>query len=336
MHLKGKAVMENLTQQNKKYYNEITVARGIGILLVVLGHALKQTGESGVLDGMLIDIIYSFHMPLFFVLSGFVSVKILEYSTVKEYTKYIKNRAIRLLIPYFVMGILYMPLKYIMNSFAINKYDFSQSWKLILGDNPNTTMWFLYTLFWVSVIALVLLRRSVLLPMLVISAVLSCAAYMFNWNFRIPKYLFFFILGIYIREHYERFIEIGRKKLNVFLVLIVFFDVNMVFYLREGKGAFITSISGTILCMWFALWIVENHRKSYGALKSLGDASMDIYILSDPVQTVSRLILWNILHLTNILVIILCFTLGVGISFIAAKYILRRFRIFRILLFGEC
>lgn len=328
--------MENLTQQNKKYYNEITVARGIGILLVVLGHALKQTGERGVFTNMPVSMIYSFHMPLFFVLSGFVSVKILEYSTVKEYTKYIKNRAIRLLIPYFVMGILYMPLKYVMNSFAINKYDFSQSWRLILGDNPNTTMWFLYTLFWVSVIALILLRRSVLLPMLVISAVLSGSAYIFSWNFKIPKYLFFFIFGIYIREHYESFIELRRKKLNIFLVFIVFFCVNMVFYLRDGRGAFVTSISGTILCMWFALWIVENNKKSYDTLKSLGDASMDIYILSDPVQTVSRLILWNILHIPNILVIILCFILGTGMSFVAAKYILRRFKVFRILLFGEC
>ena len=135
--------MENSTQQNKKYYNEITIAKGIGILLVVLGHALKQTGVSNVPRNALISIIYSFHMPLFFVLSGFVSVKILQYSKMTEYINYIKSRATRLLIPYFVMGILYMPLKYFMNRFAINPYDFSQSWKLILGDNPNTTMWFL-------------------------------------------------------------------------------------------------------------------------------------------------------------------------------------------------
>lgn len=129
--------MENSTQQNKKYYNEITIAKGIGILLVVLGHALKQTGVSNVPGNALISIIYSFHMPLFFVLSGFVSVKILQYSKMTEYINYIKSRAARLLIPYFVMGILYMPLKYFMNRFAINPYDFSQSWKLILGDNPE-------------------------------------------------------------------------------------------------------------------------------------------------------------------------------------------------------
>lgn len=70
--------------------------------------------------------------------------------------------------------------------------------------------------------------------------------------------------------------------------------------------------------------------KSYGVLKSLGDASMDIYILSDPVQTVSRLALWNILHMPNVLVIMLCFVSGTGISFIAAKYILRRFKVFQV------
>ena len=321
--------MENSTQQNKKYYNEITIAKGIGILLVVLGHALKQTGVSNVPRNALISIIYSFHMPLFFVLSGFVSVKILQYSKMTEYINYIKSRATRLLIPYFVMGILYMPLKYFMSRFAINPYDFSQSWKLILGDNPNTTMWFLYTLFWVSVIALILLRRSVLLPMLIISAILSCTAFIFNWSFRIPKYLFFF------RDHYEKFIEIRKNKLIFILVAITFIICNIVNY-QMGRGEFITSVSGTILCMWFSLWLVEKNVKSYGVLKSLGDASMDIYILSDPVQTVSRLALWNILHMPNVLVIMLCFVSGTGISFIAAKYILRRFKVFRILLFGEC
>ena len=80
-----------------------------------------------------------------------------------------------------------------------------------------------------------------------------------------------------------------------------------------GRGEFITSVSGTILCMWFSLWLVEKNVKCYGVLKSLGDASMDIYILSDPVQTVSRLALWNILHMPNVLVIMLCFVSGTGI-----------------------
>mgnify|MGYP003374954817 FL=1 len=156
--------MEKNIQAKKKIYHEITIAKGIGILLVVLGHAMKQTGMTDQLTAGLIQLIYSFHMPLFFVLSGFVSVKILDYGKKEEIFPYIRNRAIRLLIPYFVMGILYMPLKFLLSRFARNPYDFTSAWKLIIGENPNTTMWFLFTLFWVSVIALILVRKAVLLP----------------------------------------------------------------------------------------------------------------------------------------------------------------------------
>lgn len=43
----------------------LDAARGIGILLVIVGHALAR--------GFVFDVIYAFHMPLFFFLSGVVS-----------------------------------------------------------------------------------------------------------------------------------------------------------------------------------------------------------------------------------------------------------------------
>ena len=57
-------------------------------------------------------------------------------------------------------------------------------------------------------------------PMLIASAILSCTAFIFNWSFRIPKYLFFFILGIYIRDHYDKFTEIRKNKL-IFILLAI-------------------------------------------------------------------------------------------------------------------
>ena len=47
------------TGMEKKRLEYIDIARGIGIVLVVLGHCLSQ------LDGSLRTFIYSFHMPLF-------------------------------------------------------------------------------------------------------------------------------------------------------------------------------------------------------------------------------------------------------------------------------
>ncbi len=328
--------MENVTGQSGKYYNEITIARGIGILLVVLGHAMKQTGVTNSVVSVLDQVIYSFHMPLFFVLSGFVSVKILRYSKVEERVGYIKNRAVRLLIPYFVIGILYMPLKYFLSRFARNSYDFSSAWMLIFGENPNTTMWFLYTLFWVSVITVVFVRKRILLPVLASSAVLSALAFYFDWGIRIPEYLFFFILGIYLREHYESFLKLEKNNLYITAMALLFLGGNVLLYFSLNIAGFVTSVAGTALCVLLSTYMNGRGKGgTYSLLSNLGGSSMDIYILSDPIQTVIRLIFWNILHVPNVLVIIVCFLFGVGGSAVLARYIIRRFRIFRILLFGE-
>ena len=50
--------------------------KGVGILLVVLGHAINGTraanANAGALADFVFDWIYCFHMPLFFSISGFM------------------------------------------------------------------------------------------------------------------------------------------------------------------------------------------------------------------------------------------------------------------------
>ena len=65
-------------KNRSKRYTEVDIARGIGILFVVLGHSIKQTGVQAGWIRILTYIIYSFHMPLFFCLSGFVSARLLR------------------------------------------------------------------------------------------------------------------------------------------------------------------------------------------------------------------------------------------------------------------
>lgn len=67
----------------------IDILKGIGIVLVVLGHITK--------DRELFQFIYAFHMPLFFIVSGYF---------LHEKKNFIISQAKSLLIPYFVFGIL--------------------------------------------------------------------------------------------------------------------------------------------------------------------------------------------------------------------------------------
>ena len=68
----------------------IDIAKAIAIFFIVLGHQLP----SGPLCGYL----YSFHVPLFFFLSG------LTFNTAKEPKKFFREKAKRILIPYFIFS----------------------------------------------------------------------------------------------------------------------------------------------------------------------------------------------------------------------------------------
>ena len=318
-----------------RYYDEINIARAIGILLVVLGHAMKQIEVQSTAVSVLIQFIYSFHMPLFFFLSGFVSSKILDYKDTGAYVDYGKKRIRRLLLPYIVMAILYMPLKYFMSRFARNPYDFASSWKILLGYHPNTTMWFLYTLFWVALIIAILVNRRSLQLWTILTAILSLLTYSCGLEWRIPRYLFFFLLGIYIHEAYDRFSELYHRGPVWILLLLILFLGNVAIWYGISGAQFFTSIAGTLLCLLLSYHIAQDHGSLYDSAMQLGYKSMDIYILSDIVQTVLRLAAWNILHLPYLLVISLCFIGGVIGPMVLSVFFVRRIRILRILLLGE-
>ena len=68
----------------KNRISYIDIAKGIGIFLVIWGHII--------LSGPAYNIIYAFHMPLFFFLSGFVfSKNKFIFLVLKLQIKYLKN-----------------------------------------------------------------------------------------------------------------------------------------------------------------------------------------------------------------------------------------------------
>lgn len=55
----------------------LDVAKGIGIILVVMGHTMSPImSGNGVMEAAY-QILYVFHMPLFFMLAGLVSKKLI-------------------------------------------------------------------------------------------------------------------------------------------------------------------------------------------------------------------------------------------------------------------
>src|ERR1700733_4806201 len=82
-------------------------AKGLGIFLVVLGHALGGLIQSGVLPAhsgfsFAIDYIYSFHMPLFFFLAGLF----VRSSARRPFRSYLANKISVIAYPYFLWSLI--------------------------------------------------------------------------------------------------------------------------------------------------------------------------------------------------------------------------------------
>lgn len=162
-------IMQDGMQNREKVYDWV---RLIATIFVVIGHSayLKIHTAHGGVDYILPTNIspvynsqflvylrflsgwvYSFHMPLFFMLSGAV----LALKPLGLFDKVVRSKIKRLLIPYFVFAWIFMlPVKWLGN-FYDNK-SFFAAMKGVLSGSDSGHLWFLTALFWCILIFVII------------------------------------------------------------------------------------------------------------------------------------------------------------------------------------
>lgn len=122
------------------------IAKGIGILLVVMGHLR--------IDAVCSNAIYLFHMPLFFILSG------LLFAPEAGMGEFVRKKARHLLLPYVLFTVIFVPLRLWEKRVLEGKADFSFSWHCLSPGFFDVPLWFLPALFIVLVMAWLLCRAE--------------------------------------------------------------------------------------------------------------------------------------------------------------------------------
>ncbi len=115
----------------------VDIAKGIGIIIVVLGHMSNK-------DGLVGSVIWAFHMPLFFFLSGLFLKP--ESALKASFLKRVRQ----LLWPCLVFSII---------ACMVAKFVLDMDLSFLSRGLPNT-MWFLTTLFLADMLSLLLLERE--------------------------------------------------------------------------------------------------------------------------------------------------------------------------------
>ena len=314
---------------------ELDIMKGIGIILVYLGHSFNLNGlEWNNLFLYLYKIIYSFHMPLFFLISGLLS------NTKKEinFFKFYKGKLKRLLVPYLFINLVDFIPRTLFPQLVNSKFG---GVKEIVFYGTKIS-WFVYTLFIIFMIFpfwdKYILKRDEYYLFGVFLLVINYLKIFENieiFSFGIVcGYLLYFYIGYIIKPLYEEKIKngIGSKNLTFFIISIIFLIFSYKNYYINYFNSIFFALLGILLTLNVSLRIKKNNI-SYKFLNFLGINSLTFYLIEGFITVIYRVILLKIIPIEyNNLLVSTFFILRVLTAYVIIKFIIVKSSILSFLL----
>ena len=227
----------------------IDILKGLGIVLMVLGHLH--------LSNTLNRFIYAFHMPLFFIISGYL------YRRPACLKNYSLKKVKVLMSPYLLWGCVYSVIAAI-----LTPHFFISFWKSIVAvffkgtyDLPvESALWFLPAMLWTSLFyALIdktIYSNNKKVFVLILLTLLGCS--LTNYiPFRLPLALDsalsaigFYFIGHCVKEH-KKVLELPERDLTAFMLVTVFIIIDGVLILKNNTLNIRAGIWGYIPLSYF-------------------------------------------------------------------------------------
>lgn len=278
----------------------LQILQGWSMLLVVIGHITltgtfknPETPVSAAIE----TIIYSFHMPLFMFISGFLFY-LTKISRGKAYPEVVADKLKRLGTPYLFFTVFTFIVKFIFAPFMKRPVELSLSQFvdsfLYPGSNPLSEMWFVATLFIImllypllkylitspfkiSVLLLASLALNLFFPTDVDLLCLSSVAYM----------LLFFSFGIL-------FCQFGLQRfLATPWALVVLTALFVAFTLMPGCPLLLLNLSGILFSVALALNLEPVAPRLFSSFR---DYTFQIFLLGIFPQIAVRILYARLPH----------------------------------------
>lgn len=308
----------------------IDISKAIGILLVVIAHTFRGITASGIHGNKYLEIIdsviYTFHMPLFFFISGLFFLGSVSKRTNDEF---ITNKVETIVYPYILWGLIqglmiaYLASKGMANQ-DIKFVEVFQLWK------PLGQFWFLHNLFFILIFTLVIYRLNFFkykLFLLGIASILYLNPEFANHFFLtsiLSKNWIFFLVGVFSKD-IIKFLEALNTKYFLLLFSLVLL-VQLYFHIAlnqnyESKGIWTLFLAITSVLLVVKVSLLLQNRRLAGLLQ-LGQQSMAIYILHVFFASGCRIFLHKVLNVNYLwLDLIICSAIGIYIPLLIGVYV---------------
>ncbi|MBR6981959.1 MAG: acyltransferase [Ruminococcus sp.] len=336
--------MEDLTVAKKRVLY-IDCLKGFAILLVVIGHvfdgylraSLFIDHSSFMSSGY--NLIYAFHMALFFMISGFVFCKAYIKNGMAKLS--LNKQILNIICIYLVFSILFGLFKCAMGSFTNTNVSLLDI--LLIWMKPIYPYWYLYVLlFYYLIFRLKVVYQvktfSILAPLFLVSVASNFVPHNISYLFEIKHFLyycFFFGLGVMISSH-EKWYTTKEVLFAVpaFMISIILMLVIRVGYTYEdfldgkiiGTANLNTIVAyGLCLMLLFLFRLICSDEKYLHVkfLSFLGQYSLEIYVIHCIFTAGNRVVLSkfgiNIFYLNIILNVVISITAPIVFSLLCKK-----------------
>lgn len=315
----------------------------VACILVVLGHFFQSMTKANVLPANDLykwfdQTIYYFHVPLFFICSGYLYQKYSDVKTIYSWTKNVLKKLLVLGIPYLTFSLATWLLKTLFSS-AVNDEVSG------LGDtllfHPASPYWYLYALFLLFVITPTFQNRRMAIVGLIVA--LTCKAVVLIWYpqeiqaiLYILTHEIWFVIGMCLSVFdFKKCLthnSLGMSILTGFLFLLLSIWV----YAQEIGCGLVSFLLGLLACFSVVTLIeklYESNRQSkiFGYLAKY---TMPIFLMHTLFAAPLRTILFK-LGVQNIVAHVV---LGISVSFIGpivAAQIMKKMKWPEFLLYPE-
>lgn len=319
----------------------IDLVKGLCILLVVVGHFAPEESPEWYFTCR--SFIYSFHMPVFMSMAGFLYMEKRKSDISIRY--FVKKKFMRLMIPYFTISYIIVAIK-LLASQIVSLENSSSALSLIrifYLPEAGYFLWFAYTIFLIFVLVGFFNQFS---NGMTILAILSLAIYFTPLSFprefcfyEMKGMIVYFIFGCVFYKYRAKLpYKSNSFILTLILFHIAFFAISTSISENLGK---ICRFGMGILATVYLYGIFENNckRKLSGLFRILGKYGTSIYLFHTIAMGPAKNIMLKYVGVsTSQRYIVSCsvvICIGIMIPIIITKYVIRKSDWAERLLLGE-
>lgn len=275
----------------------VDIAKAITIILVVIGHYAPDYAPKWYT--VIHDAIYTFHMPLFMFLSGFLYWHSGSYR--KPLKPFIVNKFYRLMVPYYIISIIVITLKLLgQYVLTVNKPVTANAFlEMLYLPVAGYYLWFCLALFAIFVVVHLFREKR----MLYILGILSLIAYIAQYKISFPQFfaldqvvrmLPYFLSGVFVSMHKRRFEEITTAPYATSLFGICVVILYAFSGLIDNILGLIVALSGIFSVCKIAQFICRTNSRTKDLLLKLSVASYAIYLTHTIFESISATVILKV------------------------------------------